>query len=170
MTALTAKALAGAGKAITPETHLRVTMLIEEYGRLLDEDRLEDWVELFTSDCRYEIVSRENRDLGLPLSLMLCDSRDMLQDRIYSLREANIYNIHSDCHVIGPARVTASPGGFEASAAYSLYQSDQTGRTRLFSVGRYYLTLAEQADGPRIKALQVVVDTGAILSLLATPI
>ena len=153
--------------AITPEAHLRVTLLLEEYGRLLDEDRLEDWVELFTPDCRYEIMSRENRDLGLPLSLMLCDSKDMVYDRVYSLREANIYNIR---HVIGPARVIPTAGGFEASAAYSLFQSDQAGRTRLFSVGRYFLTLVEAPEGLRIAGLQVVVDTGAILSLLATPI
>ena len=42
--------------------------LLETYGRLLDEDRLEDWVELFAEDCRYEIISRENRDQNLPLS------------------------------------------------------------------------------------------------------
>lgn len=170
MTALAPKTASTAASTITPEAHLRVTLLLEEYGRLLDEDRLEDWVELFTSDCRYEIMSRENRDLGLPLSLMLCDSKDMIYDRVYSLREANIYNIHSDCHVIGPARVVPTAGGFEASAAYSLYQSDQAGRTRLFSVGRYFLTLVEAPEGLRIAGLQVVVDTGAILSLLATPI
>jgi anthranilate 1,2-dioxygenase small subunit len=160
----------GPAPAITPQTHLDVTLLIEIYGRLLDEDRLEDWVELFMPDCRYEIVSRENRDQGLPLSLMLCDSQDMLYDRIYSLREANIYNIHSDCHVIGPVRVTPTAVGLETSAAYSLFQSNQGGETRLFSVGRYNLLLVEREGGLKIARQLVVVDTGAILSLLATPI
>jgi len=149
----------------------RVHDLIETYGRLLDEDQLEAWVELFIEDCLYEIVSRENRDQNLPLSLMLCDNKDMLRDRIFSLREANIYNIHRDCHVIGLVRATregAEP--VQATAAYSLFQSNQEGDSRLFSVGRFEFELVETDDGLRIRRQIVVVDTGAIPTLLATPI
>ena len=157
--------------SVTPELWMQVHELIETYGRLIDEDKLEDWTELFVEDCRYEIVSRENREQNLPLSLMLCDNKDMLRDRIYSLREANIYNIHSDCHVIGPARVTRTEAAtVAASAAYSLFQSNQDGDSRLFSVGRYYLDLVEQDGALRVLKQIVVVDTGAIPTLLATPI
>jgi len=156
---------------LTPDLWIQVYDLIETYGRLLDEDKLEDWLDLFAEDCRYEIVSRENRDQQLPLSLMLCDNKDMLRDRIYSLREANIYNIHSDCHVVGLVRATqAPPAPIAASAAYSLFQSNQEGDSRLFSVGRYYLDLVEQERDLRILRQIVVVDTGAIPTLLATPI
>jgi anthranilate 1,2-dioxygenase small subunit len=154
------------------DQRLRVQDLVETYGRLIDDDRLEDWVELFAEDCRYEIVSRENRAQNLPLSLMLCDNKDMLRDRIYSLRHANIYNIHVDCHVIGPVRAAraASDAPITATAAYSLFQSNQEGDSRLFSVGRYHMDLVEQ-DGDLLIARQiVVVDTGAIPTLLATPI
>ncbi|MDT8872100.1 nuclear transport factor 2 family protein [Komagataeibacter rhaeticus] len=108
--------------------HLEVTMLFEEYGRLLDADSLEAWTTLFVPDCRYEIMSRENIEQNLPLSLMLCDSRDMLDDRVYSLREANVFNIHYDCHIIGPVRVTPQGDGWTATTAYSLFQSIQAGR------------------------------------------
>ena len=156
---------------VTPDLWMRVHDLIETYGRLLDDDRLEAWVELFAEDCRYEIVSRENRDLNLPLSLMLCDNKDMVRDRIFSLRQANIYNIHSDCHVIGLVRATQEPDGpIVATASYSLFQSNQEGDSRLFSVGRYHLELIDQDGGLRISSQTVVVDTGAILTLLATPI
>jgi anthranilate 1,2-dioxygenase small subunit len=156
---------------VTSDRRMEVYDLIETYGRLLDEDRLEAWVELFVEDCRYEIVSRENREQNLPLSLMLCDNKDMLRDRIFSLREANIYNIHRDCHVIGLVRVTQEQSAsFDASASYSLFQSNQEGDTRLFSVGRYYLNLVEQDAGLRISRQIVVVDTGSIPTLLATPI
>jgi len=156
---------------VTFDRWMQIHDLVETYGRLLDEDRLEDWLELFAEDCRYEIVSRENREQNLPLSLMLCENKDMLRDRIYSLREANIYNIHYDCHVIGPIRATeAQPGTIAASAAYALYQSNQDGDSRLFSVGRYHLDLVDQDDGLRISSQVVVVDTASIPTLLATPI
>jgi anthranilate 1,2-dioxygenase small subunit len=156
---------------VTADLWMRVHELIETYGRLLDEDQLEAWVELFAEDCRYEIVSRENREQNLPLSLMLCDNKDMLRDRVYSLREANIYNIHRDCHVIGPVRATREAGEpLAATAAYSLFQSNQEGDSRLFSVGRYYLDLLDRDGELRIARQTVVVDTGAIPTLLATPI
>jgi anthranilate 1,2-dioxygenase small subunit len=156
---------------VTFDRWMQVHDLVETYGRLLDEDRLEDWLELFAEDCRYEIVSRENREQHLPLSLMLCENKDMLRDRIYSLREANIYNIHYDCHVIGLIRATeAQPGTIAAGAPYALYQSNQDGDSRLFSVGRYHLDLVDQDDGLRISSQIVVVDTASIPTLLATPI
>jgi len=157
--------------SVAADLWMRVHDLFETYGRLLDEDQLEAWVELFAEDCRYEIVSRENRDQQLPLSLMLCDNKDMLRDRIYSLREANIFNIHSDCHVIGLVRATLAPHApITATAAYSLFQSTQEGVSRLFSVGRYFMELGEEGADLRITRQIVVVDTGAIPTLLATPI
>ena len=142
--------------------------LLETYGRLLDADRLEDWLGLFAEDCRYEIVSRENREQNLPLSLILCENKNMLRDRVSSLREANIYNIHRDCHVIG--LVGTEDSALKASAPYALYQSNQEGDSRLFSVGRYYLELVRGEAGLLIGKQIVVVDTGAIPTLLATPI
>lgn len=156
--------------ALSASEHLRVLQLLETYGRLLDADLLEDWVELFDVNARYEIVSRENVAQNLPLSLMLCDSKDMIYDRIYALRHANIFNIHTDCHIIGLPQVTPNASGFEVTAPYSLFQTNQGGESRLFSVGRYNFSLIEGTDGLLIGSLRVVVDTGAILSLLATPI
>lgn len=157
--------------SVTPGLWMQVHDLIETYGRLLDEDQLEAWVELFAEDSRYEIVSRENRAQNLPLSLMLCENKDMLRDRVYSLRQANIYNIHSDCHIIGLVSATQEPAApIAATAPYSLFQSNQEGDSRLFSVGRYYLDIVEQDQGLRISRQIVVVDTGSIPTLLATPI
>jgi anthranilate 1,2-dioxygenase small subunit len=157
--------------SLTFERWRQVHDLVETYGRLLDDDQLEMWLELFAEDCRYEIVSRENRDQNLPLSLMLCANKDMLRDRIYSLREANIYNIHTDCHVIGLIRVAQEqPTPLAVSAPYALYQSNQDGDSRLFSVGRYYLDLVEQDGVLKIASQTVVVDTASIPTLLATPI
>jgi anthranilate 1,2-dioxygenase small subunit len=155
---------------LTPDLWMQAYELVETYGRLLDANKLEDWVELFAEGCRYEIISRENHEQNLPLSLMLCDNKDMLRDRIYSLREANIYNIHSDCHVIGPISATRSDTAIAVTAAYALYQSNQEGDSRLFSVGRYHLNLVEAGEALLIERQIVLVDTGAIPTLLATPI
>ena len=141
--------------------------LMAEYGMALDEDRLEDWVELFDEQCDYRVVTRENVEQGLPNVLMWCDNKNMLRDRVESYREVNEYNLHYDRHVIGPLRMLGD-GAFEAS--YSLFQTDLEGNSRLFSVGRYRVEALLRDGAPRIRTMLVVADTGTIPSLLATPI
>ena len=46
--------------------------LQERYVSMIDADRLEEWPGLFTEDCVYEIVPRENSDLWLPIGIMHC--------------------------------------------------------------------------------------------------
>lgn len=70
---------------------LELAALQDRYVAALDNDRIEEWPGLFTDDCLYEIVSKENEDQGLPAPLMHCDGIRMLRDRIVSLRHANIY-------------------------------------------------------------------------------
>ncbi len=153
------------------QLHFELSQLLADYAALIDADRLEEWTDLFVEDCLYEIVSRENESQGLPLSLILCDNKDMVRDRIMSLRKANIYNIHCDCHVLSFLRVGDGDGETQAaSCAFSLFQSNQEGESRLFSVGRYELTALKTPEGWRLKTMRVIVDTGAVLTLLATPI
>ncbi|MFP6777759.1 MAG: aromatic-ring-hydroxylating dioxygenase subunit beta, partial [Alphaproteobacteria bacterium] len=137
----------------------------------LDDNRLEEWLGFFTEDCQYKILSRENVEDALPLELISCRNKNMLRDRILSLREANIYNIHFDKHLLGAVRIFgAENSGYRVQANYSLYQSNQDGVSELFSVGTYrdFITFA---DGkPLFQEKIVVADTFGIPRLLSTPI
>ena len=65
---------------------LQVSQFLYRYADHLDHERFTDWVALFdTEDCRYEVLSRENRDLGLSLPIMGCFSHGMVQDRVAML-------------------------------------------------------------------------------------
>ena len=146
--------------------------LVVEYGALIDADRLEDWVELFASDCRYSVISAENLAQDLPQTLMACDSKDMLRDRVTAYREVNEYNFHSDRHVIGGVRFRdeSTGGPWRIEANYSLFQTDLEGVTRLFLVGQYDMSVVFEDERPRFADVRVVVDTASIPTLLATPI
>ena len=145
--------------------------LMAEYAMALDEDRLEDWVELFEEECDYRVVTRENVEQGLPNVLMWCDNKNMLRDRVESYREVKLYNPHYDRHVIGPLSVLGEEDGVATfEAAYSLFQTDLEGNSRLFSVGRYRVEARRRDGGARLKSVLVVADTGTVPSLLATPI
>ena len=145
--------------------------LLAEYGMAIDQDRLEDWAALFTDDCDYRVISRENEEQGLPNIMIWCDNRDMLLDRIESYRHVNEYNLHWDRHVIGPPRHFGQVDGlWQVEAAYSAFQTTMEGDTRLFSVGRYRLGLRVDQGIARIRTAVVVADTGLIPTLLATPL
>ena len=145
--------------------------LMAEYGMALDEDRLEDWVELFDEQCDYRVVTRENVAQGLPNVLIWCDNKNMLRDRVESYRHVNEYNPHYDRHVIGPVRLLGEKDGVATfDASYSLFQTDLEGASRLFSVGRYRVEALVKDGGARLKSVTVVADTGLVPSLLATPI
>jgi 3-phenylpropionate/cinnamic acid dioxygenase small subunit len=146
--------------------------LIADYGGLLDAGRYDEWLGLFAAQCRYTVMPRENHELGLPVALIFCDSRAMLEDRIQALREANKYNIHSDRHVIGLPRLCAErAGGLEVEAPFAVFQTDQEGASRLFATGLYrHRLVPEQRGELRIAEALVLLDTSAVPTLLATPL
>ena len=158
-----------AGAAASPQE--AIAALMADYVHLIDEDRLEEWVELFTDDCIYRILSRENVDLGYPLELMACNNKGMLRDRVVSLREANLYNLHTDKHVLSAVRVHGeSDGVWSVQANFSVYQSTLEGETDLFAVGTYRDKVVFENGRPLFAEKLVVNDTFAVARLLSTPI
>ncbi|PPR23435.1 MAG: Anthranilate 1,2-dioxygenase small subunit [Alphaproteobacteria bacterium MarineAlpha10_Bin1] len=145
--------------------------LMADYCHYIDDDRLEDWLDFFTEDCVYKILSRENVENDLPLELLSCRNKNMLRDRILSLREANIYNIHFDKHILGAVRILGEEnGGYRVQTNYTVYQSNQDGVSELFNVGTYR-DLIVFADGkPLFKEKIAIADTFGIPRLLSTPI
>ena len=150
---------------------LAVQALLAQYGALLDLGYYDDWLELFAAQCSYAVMPRENRDLGLPVSLILCDSRAMLEDRIMALRQANKYNVHTSRHLIGlPRIVAADVDRIEIEAPFAVYQTDQEGETRLFATGLYRDRLDRAGQELRLAEKLVLLDTFAVPTLLATPL
>jgi len=139
-------------------------------SHLLDADRLEEWTELFTEDCDYQVIPRLNVERNLPLATMRCAGRAMLADRIVSLRQANIYNIHSTRHLVSETRIAALDGSrWEVSANFALYQTNNDGVSALFLVGRYD-DIVVKDQGFRFKKRWAIYDTMALPTLLAVPV
>lgn len=144
--------------------------LLAEYGALLDATHYDEWLGLFATQCRYNVMPREDHEQGLEAGLIFCDSRAMLEDRIMALREANKYNIHNDRHLIGLPRLIG-PDGLSIEAPFAVYQTDQEGATRLFATGLYRDRFEIAAGGAlKIRDKLVLLDTFAVPTLLATPL
>ena len=155
---------------MTVDRH-RIHDLLAEYGALLDAGEYDAWLDLFAPECRYQVMPRENAEAGLPAALIYCDTRAVFEDRIRALREANKYNIHTDRHLIGLARVTgAGEGAVDIEAPFAVFQTDQEGATMLFATGLYRDRLVTVGGALKIRDKFVLLDTFAVPSLLATPL
>lgn len=151
--------------------YAQICALEYRYARLLDEDKLEAWPGLFEPAGVYRVVPRENFGRAPELAIMSCDGQGMMRDRVCSLREANVFNIHQPRHVVSNVELLGVEGGVhEVACCYTVYQTDQEGATRLYSVGQYLDLVAFGPDGPRFRRKLVVVDSFAIPNLLAIPL
>ena len=79
-----------------------IERLYVEYTNTIDDGDLGHWPDLFTAECSYRIVSRENVRRKLPLAAMRCDSREMLHDRVVAIESSAFYVSRTVRHLVGP--------------------------------------------------------------------
>ena len=84
-----------------PELQFAILDLNARYAWAIDQNRLEEWPEFFTASARYVVTTAPNVEQQLPLGMIYATSRAMLQDRVCSPREANIYEAQRYRHVVG---------------------------------------------------------------------
>jgi anthranilate 1,2-dioxygenase small subunit len=145
--------------------------LIADYAGLIDEDRLEEWPDLFSDPCRYLIISRANHAAGMRQGVMYAASRGMLLDRVFSLRRANIFEPHRYRHVVGPVRLKAVEGSI--AVVHSNFMAARImhdGTTTLFATGRYLDRIDISCIPFRFSERIVVLDSDKIDTLLAIPL
>lgn len=145
--------------------------LQERYVSVLDNDRLEEWPALFTEDCEYTIIPRENADMGLPVGIMWCNNQRMLRDRVVSLRNANIFEAHSYRHMTSGLEITpVDADTVDLKANYVVVQTRANGESQVYQAGRYEDRVVRTAEGWRYQKKRVIYDTSRVQTLLATPI
>jgi anthranilate 1,2-dioxygenase small subunit len=150
---------------------LGIDELIAAYADCIDEDRLEEWPDFFTEQCRYLITSRADHAAGLRHGIIYAASHGMLTDRVMALRKANIFEPHRYRHIIGPIRVMQVDGGVaEVRSNFLAVRIMHDGSTQLFATGRY-LDRVDIASRPyRFIERIVVLDSHKIDTLLVIPL
>jgi anthranilate 1,2-dioxygenase small subunit len=145
--------------------------LQERYVSVIDADRLEEWPNFFTEDCVYEIIPKENADLGLPMGIMHCFGRAMLRDRITSLRKANVFEPHTYRHMTSGLELTpVDADSVDMQSNYVVVQTLTDGESRIYQVGRYFDRVVHSAEGWLYQRKRAVYDTSRVQTLLVTPV
>lgn len=141
------------------------------HAELIDDDRLEEWPELFVSDCVYTVIARENFERNMDSAAIYCDSRRMLVDRMVSLRKANIFPVHAYRHILGPTRIVSTTGTLaKAQTNYAVLMTRTDGRTTIYNSGKYIDEIDLSGERPMFRSKIAVFDTSLIDTMMVRPI
>ena len=150
---------------------LALTQLQAEYAARVDAADWEGWCGLFTEDCVYRLVPRENHERGLPLATLSFESKGMLRDRAYAIRETLFHDPYYQRHVVGVPRVLhVAPGEWRCETNYAVFRTKLSELTTVFNVGRYLDSIVHTPQGLRFASRVCVYDSELIPNSIIYPI
>jgi anthranilate 1,2-dioxygenase small subunit len=156
---------------VAGEVRRQIEDLHARYIRVVDDGLWDEWPQLFAETCLYKIVTRENFDRGLPLSVMECHSRGMLQDRVTGLRTINVFEPHRYLHQSSGVSVESASGGrIQSKSNYLVIRTMQDGAMSIFSCGVYLDKIILTPGGALFQERVVVADSRRIETLLVLPL
>ena len=141
-----------------------------EYAEVIDSGALERWPELFVEPGLYRIVSKENHDKGLPLSLMLCESLGMLRDRAHASKELNVYAPRAWRHSITQIRGRKDGERISARANFVVFETLPDQHTLILCAGRYLDTLLRTPAGLRLREKICIYDAALVPGSIVMPL
>lgn len=148
-----------------------VESFLADYAHRLDDGKIDEWTGFFTENATYLITTRENFEAGYPIGIMLCKGRGMMEDRVLALKTANVFELHTYCHIVGrPDLREESPGAFAARSNFIVYRTMEDGEAKLFATGKYLDRIVFEAGAPKFSERKVILDSRRIDVLLVFPI
>jgi salicylate 5-hydroxylase small subunit len=138
--------------------------LYADYAAALSNNEFERWPAFFIEDCVYQVQPRENYDKGLPLATIAYESRRMLEDRVYGVRNTLYHQPYYQRVVLGPVRVlvvraktgtptevrntahSAAQTEVDCECNYAVFRTKANHLSEVFSVGRYIDTVSLSED------------------------
>jgi anthranilate 1,2-dioxygenase small subunit len=153
--------------------HHEIDAFNAAYAAALDEQRLSDWVEMFTDDAFYVVISRENVDRGMPVGLIYCESKAMIFDRAFALEKTAMFAPRYLRHVVGNLQVLGEEpnGDIRARANYVVVQVlfDRPD-AKLHQVGVYYDKFRRVGDQLKLAERRCVYDSLLVDNALCIPV
>ena len=155
------------GLDVTLELRARLDDLYCAYDDALNDGELERWPELFTDACIYKVMPRENHELGLPIAVIYCESRDML----VALRETALYAPRIVRRITSAACVRAiEQDGLHVTADFALFQTMPDQPSELFLCGRYQDRIVDDGGTLRFAERVCIYDSTIVPTSLVYPI
>jgi anthranilate 1,2-dioxygenase small subunit/terephthalate 1,2-dioxygenase oxygenase component beta subunit len=139
----------------------------------IDADRLEEWPGFFLEQCLYKVTTADNVAKGYQAGIIYADTRAMLTDRIFALREANIYERQRYRHILGMPLIQGeeTDGVVTVETSFLVIRTMREGQMDVFVTGLYLDKVQRDPAGVWRYAERIVVcDSQRFDTLLAIPL
>ena len=143
--------------------YLASSRLYSEYALAVDSGDWDLWPEFL-------LVPRENHERGFPLATLLFESKGMLKDRVYGIRETLFHPYYQRHVVSAPVVLAASENRFEAQANYAVFRTKLSRESTVFNVGRYIDVIERTPAGLKFATRLCVYDSEMIPNSIIYPI
>ena len=156
-----------------PDVALRFEIedLYAKYADVLDAEDLERWPGLFVEDAFYDVIPRENYDRDMPLAIMRCESRAMMQDRVRAIRETLMFEPRYVRHLISSFRIAENGDGeIDVTANYAVLETLPDEMTKVLNAGRYVDKQVREDGKLRFKQKRCVYDSSVVPNSLVYPV
>ena len=152
-------------------TYHELVQLYADYAYAVDSGDWSLWPEFFVDVCSYRLVPRENHERGFPLATLSFESKGMLRDRVYGIKETLFHDPYYQRHVVGAPLVRqASAGRIESEANYAVFRTKLNELSTVFNVGRYLDGVVRTPHGLKFESRIVVYDSEMIPNSIIYPI
>ena len=154
------------------QDYLDLTRLYVDYAHAVDSGNWDLWPAFFIDQCSYRLQPRENHERGLPLATLSFESRGMLEDRVYGIRETLFHDPYYQRHVVGLPLVhrVEDDGTIHSEANYAVFRTKLSEPSTVFNVGRYIDTVVRTDAGLKFASRLVVYDSELIPNSIIYPI
>ncbi len=157
------------------KTYYELLNLYSDYAMVCDSKEWEKWPDFFVEDGTYRLQPRENFDQGLPLCLLALESRAMIQDRVYGVKETLYHDPYYQRHIVGTPRIISieqrrAGERINSEANYTVIRTKFDGDSTILSVGYYSDVIVRTPDGLRLQSRLCVYDSEMIANSIIYPI
>ena len=139
-----------------------IRLLIARSGRLLDDERFAEYVELFTTDGHY-LLGTTSAEIGRDmvwLSLNRAELADLFREWPLHVRDPA-----ARTHLVAVDEISIDVATARAFSTFTIYRTDERGRSEFYCVGRYEDDLCADGAVWKIRRRRAHM----ITRLLATP-
>ena len=148
-----------------------LVQLYADYAYAVDSGDWSLWPEFFVDACSYRLVPRENHERGFPLATLAFESKGMLKDRVYGIKETLFHDPYYQRHVVGtPIVRDVERDKFRCEANYAVFRTKLSDASTVFNVGRYLDTVVRTPAGLKFESRVVVYDSEMIPNSIIYPI
>ena len=145
--------------------------LYTDYALAVDSGHWDAWPEFFTDECEYKLQPRENHERGFPLSTLSFESKGMLMDRAYAIRETLFHDPYYQRHVVGtPVVREVRDGVIHSEANYAVFRTKFNKDSTVFNVGRYIDEVVTTPLGLKFAKRWCIYDSEMIPNSIIYPI